>query len=77
MAIYEAGLCTPPATGDPIPSYKRLELLCACLEAAKSYVEVFFSIPPASKQTRFLNSSFPDLERIGFISRTTNSETNF
>jgi hypothetical protein len=48
MSLYEAGLCNPPLDNDPIPSFRRLELLCACLEAIKSYFAVFFSIQPSS-----------------------------
>ena len=46
--IYEAGLYKQPLTTDPLSSSKRLELLCACLAAAKSYFELFFSIPAES-----------------------------
>lgn len=56
MSLFEAGLCTPPVAADPIPSFKRLELLCACLEANKSYFEAFFCIPPASYVTVSLHT---------------------
>jgi hypothetical protein len=45
VSLYEAGLCKPPLATDAFPNFKRLELLCACLEASKSYFEVFFSVP--------------------------------
>lgn len=48
LSLYEASLCKSPVSTDPLPKFKRLELLCACLEAIKSYFEVLFSIPVAN-----------------------------
>jgi hypothetical protein len=63
MSLYEAGLCqNPPLDADPIPSFKRLELLCACLEANKSYFDVLFSIPPAS----YVSSSLPTWSQLSY-----------
>ncbi len=45
VSLYEAGLCKSPLATDAVPNFKRLELLCACLQASKSYFEIFFSVP--------------------------------
>ncbi|KAE9372631.1 hypothetical protein N431DRAFT_545212 [Stipitochalara longipes BDJ] len=62
ISIYEAGLCQPPPGADPIPSFKRLELLCACLEATKSYFNVFFSIPSAN----YISMSLSTWSQMGY-----------
>ena len=48
ISLYEAGLCQSSLASDAIPSFRRIELLCACLQAMKSYFEIFFSIPVAN-----------------------------
>jgi hypothetical protein len=63
MSIYEAGLCHHPPNSDPIPGFKRLELLCACLEATKSYFNVFFSIPPSS----YISMSLPTWSQLSAV----------
>lgn len=45
VSLYEAGLCQSTLATNAIPNFKRVELLCACLQAIKSYFEIFFSIP--------------------------------
>jgi hypothetical protein len=63
ISIYEAGLCHPPPDSDPIPGFKRLELLCACLEATQSYFDVFFSIPPSS----YISMSLPTWSQLSAV----------
>src|ERR1700753_1547419 len=46
LRIYEIGLSQPPDVFSDCYN-RRLECLCACLNAAKSWAEVFLSIPPA------------------------------
>lgn len=46
VSLYEAGLSKPLAMStEPGSDFKRLELLCACLQAAKSCFDVFFALP--------------------------------
>ncbi|KAH6712134.1 hypothetical protein BKA61DRAFT_80314 [Leptodontidium sp. MPI-SDFR-AT-0119] len=47
ISLYEAGLCKSRSNNDTMSSFARLKLLCSCLEACKSFFEVFFSIPAA------------------------------
>jgi hypothetical protein len=45
--LYEIGLSEPPHSGKN-PSFRRLELLYACLLSTKSFLEAYFMIPTAS-----------------------------
>jgi len=45
--LYEIGLSEPPHSSKN-PSFRRLELLYACLISSKSFLEAYFMIPTAS-----------------------------
>jgi hypothetical protein len=47
ISLYEASLRQSPLFTSSIPANIRIELLCSCLRACKSYFESFLSIPAA------------------------------
>jgi hypothetical protein len=59
LRVHEIGLCQ---TQDIFTSQdnRRLECLYACLQAAKSWIDVFFSIPP-SQYVGFSTSTYVNL----------------
>jgi hypothetical protein len=61
LRIHEIGLSQAPDIFSGQYN-RRLECLCACLNAAKSWVEVFLSIPPA-QYVGFSTSTYVNLMR--------------